>query len=286
MRHGRKINHLGRKSAHRKALLANLTIQLIRYKRIKTTVAKAKALRKYAEPLITRSKADSMHARRVVFSYLQSNEAVTELFDEVGPKIGDRPGGYTRIIKLGTRQGDAAEMCMIELVDFNDIYTQAKEQKASKKKRTRRGGKKKTDAEIAAETATVEETLTETAEEVTDEVAETVEEVTEEATDAAEEVAEAAEETVEAVEEEVTETVEEAKEEVAEAVEEATEAVEETAEEVAEATEEVAEEATEAVEEAAEEATDAAEEVAEAAEEATEEAGEEEADDEPKKRRG
>ena len=123
MRHGKKNNHLGRKEAHRYSLLSNLAISLITHKRIFTTVAKAKALRTYVEPLLTKSKDDSTHSRRVVFSYLQSKDAVTELFREVSQKIADRPGGYTRIIRTGNRLGDNAEMCMMELVDFNDIYT-------------------------------------------------------------------------------------------------------------------------------------------------------------------
>lgn len=145
MRHGKKINHLGRTAAHRKAMLANMASSLIEHKRINTTVAKAKALKKYVEPLITKSKDDSTHSRRTVFSYLKNKHAVTELFREVAAKVGDRPGGYTRIIKTGNRLGDNAEMCMIELVDFNDIYTNGKE--ATKAKgRSRRGGKKKTEA--------------------------------------------------------------------------------------------------------------------------------------------
>ena len=119
MRHGKTINHLGRTYSHRQALLSNMASSLILHKRINTTVAKAKALRKYVEPIITRSKDDSTHSRRMVFSYLQNKPAVIELFREVGPKVGDRPGGYTRIIKLGNRPGDNAEMCMMELVDFN-----------------------------------------------------------------------------------------------------------------------------------------------------------------------
>ena len=121
MRHGRKVNHLGRKAAHRKALMSNMASSLIIHKRIKTTVAKAKALRKYIEPLVTKSKTDTTHSRRVVFSYLQNKEAVKELFGEVRDKILDRPGGYTRILKIGNRLGDNAEMAMIELVDFNEF---------------------------------------------------------------------------------------------------------------------------------------------------------------------
>jgi large subunit ribosomal protein L17 len=150
MRHGKTVNHLGRKSEHRKALLANLACSLIEHKRINTTVAKAKALRKYVEPLITKSKTDSTHSRRMVFSYLKSKEAVTELFREVAPKIAERPGGYVRIIRTGLRHGDNAELCMIELVDFNTLYGK-EAAKAAAKKRTRRGGATKKKEEGAAE---------------------------------------------------------------------------------------------------------------------------------------
>lgn len=148
MRHGKTVNHLGRTSAHRKALMANMACSLIEHKRINTTLAKARELRKFIEPLITKSKKDETHSRRMVFSYLRNKEAVKELFGEVAAKIGDRPGGYTRIIKLGNRLGDAAEMCMIELVDFNTLYTAngKAEAAAAKKPRTRRAGKKKADA--------------------------------------------------------------------------------------------------------------------------------------------
>jgi len=142
MRHGKKINHLGRTASHRRALLSNLAISLITHKRINTTVAKAKALQRYIEPLLTKSKTDDTNNRRVVFSYLQNKEAVTELFRTVAPKIANRPGGYTRIIKTGFRLGDSADMAMIELVDFNDIYTNAK---VEKKATTRRGRKKATE---------------------------------------------------------------------------------------------------------------------------------------------
>lgn len=154
MRHGKTLNHLGRKSEHRQALMMNMANSLIAHKRINTTLAKAKALRRFVEPLITKSKADTTHNRRTVFSYLKNKEAVTELFREVAPKVADRPGGYVRIIRTGYRQGDNAEMCMIELVDFNTIYGAAAEAKSATKKRTRRGGatsKKK--AEGAAESA-------------------------------------------------------------------------------------------------------------------------------------
>ena len=152
MRHGDKINNLGRKKAHRDALLSNLASQLFMHKRIVTTLAKAKALRTYAEPLITRSKQNETHQRRIVFSYLQDKFAVTELFNVIGPKVGGRPGGYTRIIKLGIRPGDNAELAMIELVDFNEIYGKGKAEAKEPAKRTRRGGSRKK-AEGAAETA-------------------------------------------------------------------------------------------------------------------------------------
>lgn len=151
MRHGKKINHLGRQHSHREALLSNMSSSLILNKRINTTVAKAKALRKYVEPLITKSKVDSTHSRRVVFSYLHNKFAVAELFREVAPKIADRPGGYTRIIKLENRPGDNAEMCMMELVDFNLIYGgEGKESTARKAKGTRRRGSKKASAAAPA----------------------------------------------------------------------------------------------------------------------------------------
>lgn len=146
MRHGKKVNHLSRKSGHRKSMLSNMACSLIEHKRINTTVAKAKALRGFVEPLVTKSKDDTTHMRRTVFSYLRNKEAVSELFREVAPKVADRPGGYTRIIKTGNRLGDNAEMCMIELVDFNDIYTSGEEKKAAKPKRSRRGGAKKASA--------------------------------------------------------------------------------------------------------------------------------------------
>ncbi len=138
MRHGKKFNHLGRKKGHRKALLKNLSIALIEHKRINTTLAKAKALRVFVEPLITKAKSNDMHSRRVVFSYLQNKDAIKELFGTVAEKVGDRPGGYTRIIKTGARKGDGAEMAMIELVDFNELMLANKSDKP-KKKRTRRG---------------------------------------------------------------------------------------------------------------------------------------------------
>ncbi len=142
MRHGKKGNHLGRTASHRKAMLSNMASSLIIHKRIETTLAKAKELRGYVEPLLTRSKDDSTHSRRVVFSHLNDKESVKELFGAVSDKIADRPGGYTRIIKLGTRLGDAAEMAMIELVDFNDALLLANADKPAKTRRSRRGGKK------------------------------------------------------------------------------------------------------------------------------------------------
>ena len=158
MRHNKNFNHLGRKTAHRKAMLSNMACSLIEHKRISTTVAKAKALRQFVEPLVTRSKEDTTHSRRVVFSALGNKYAVSELFRSVGPKVASRDGGYTRIIRTGNRLGDNAEMCMIELVDFNDIYgTEAKKKRS---RRSRRGGAKAAAApavEAAATDAVVEE---------------------------------------------------------------------------------------------------------------------------------
>lgn len=151
MRHGKKINHLGRTANHRKAMLSNMASSLILHKRITTTLAKAKALRTYVEPLITKSKEDTTTNRRTVFSYLQNKEVVTILFREISQKVADRPGGYTRIIKTGNRMGDNAEMCFIELVDYNETMLTAKEGKKAAKPATRRGrtAKKKTDAPAA-----------------------------------------------------------------------------------------------------------------------------------------
>ena len=149
MRHNKAINHLGRKSGHRKALLANMASSLILHKRINTTVAKAKALKSYVEPLITKSKEDSTHSRRVVFSYLKNKEAVSELFRTVAPKVADRPGGYTRVLHTGFRQGDAAEMALIELVDFNEAALASAAPKAAKKS-TRRSRAKKAEAAVEA----------------------------------------------------------------------------------------------------------------------------------------
>lgn len=169
MRHGKKFNHLSRKKGHRKALLKNMSISLIEHKRIRTTVAKAKALRQYIEPLLTRAKKaateekikDATHHRRIIFSHLQNKEAVKTLFGEIAMKIADRPGGYVRILRTGFRQNDAADMCIIELVDFN---TDALETQTTKKKRTRRGRKKKTSGTTTATTdeAVVEETAEDT----------------------------------------------------------------------------------------------------------------------------
>ena len=155
MRHNKAINHLGRKSGHRKALLANLATSLILNKRIQTTVAKAKALKMYVEPLITKCKEDTTHSRRVVFSYLKNKEAVTELFRTVAPKIAERPGGYTRVLKTGFRQGDGADMALIELVDFNEAALAAAPKKEAKKT-TRRSSKKAVEAAPAAEAPAAE----------------------------------------------------------------------------------------------------------------------------------
>lgn len=165
MRHGKKVNHLSRKKGHRRSLLSNMACSLIEHKSINTTIAKAKALRVYVEPLLTKSKTDSTHSRRTVFSYLQDKEIVTELFRDVAPKIATRNGGYTRIIRTGYRLGDNAEMCMIELVDFNEVYTKEADTKTTR--RSRRGGKKGTTSSENVEetksetTASTEETVVE-----------------------------------------------------------------------------------------------------------------------------
>lgn len=191
MRHRKKLNHLSRKSAHRKAMLANMAISLIEHKRITTTVAKAKALRVYVEPLITKAKEDTTNSRRQVFSYLQNKDAVSELFRDIAAKVAERPGGYTRILKTGSRMGDNAEMCFIELVDYNENMLSesgdAKEKATTR--RSRRGGKKKTEANIVdAPAETVAAVAEETVEEVVEEtVVEVVEEVKEEVTEAKEE---------------------------------------------------------------------------------------------------
>ncbi|MCO6500653.1 MAG: 50S ribosomal protein L17 [Vicingus serpentipes] len=213
MRHGKKFNHLGRQKPHREAMLANMACSLIEHKKVSTTVAKAKALQKYVEPLITKSKTDSTHSRRVVFSYLKSKEAVTELFRDVSTKVADRPGGYTRILKTGFRLGDNAQMCFIELVDYNDNMLKETKSKKSSSRR-RRGGSKKEDANVAS----TEETVV---------AAEVVEETKAEAV----------------VEAPVEETVETPKAEEEVKVEAAAEVVEETKEEAPEAkTEDTSEE--------------------------------------------
>ena len=155
MRHGKKINHLGRKTAHRHSMLANMACSLVEHKRINTTVAKAKALKQFVEPLVTKSKEDTTHNRRLVFAKLRQKDAVAELFRTVAPKVGDRPGGYTRIIKLGNRLGDNADMAMIELVDFNELYNAGKPKKKSTRRSRRGGGAKKAETPApAAETKT------------------------------------------------------------------------------------------------------------------------------------
>ena len=185
MRHGNKINHLGRKYGHRAALLKNLSSALFMHKRIETTVAKAKELRGYVEPLVTKAKDNTTHSRRDVFSYLQDKFATKELFDVIAPKVGNRPGGYTRIVRLGQRQGDAAEMAIMELVDFNEVYTTKTTKVAEPKKKTRRAGStKKAEAteilqEKAAEIEEVKAEVADVVEEVKDEVTPT-EEKTEE----------------------------------------------------------------------------------------------------------
>jgi large subunit ribosomal protein L17 len=213
MRHAKRINQLGRTSSHRAAMLSNMAASLIMHKRITTTLAKAKELRKYLEPLITKSKNDTTHSRRVVFSYLQDKYAVTELFREISQKVADRPGGYLRILKTGFRQGDNAEMCIIELVDYNEDYTTQKETK--KTTRTRRSRKS-----TATAKPTVEETQTETVEQIAEEptveepTAETVEPIVEEPQAVEKETAPAAETEVEEPKqtEEPTDTAEETSE--------------------------------------------------------------------------
>lgn len=165
MRHGKKFNHLGRTADHRHAMLANMAISLIEHKRITTTLAKAKALKKYVEPLITRSKEDTTNSRRVVFRYLQNKEAVKELFGVVGPKVGDRPGGYTRVIKLGHRQGDGADIAFIELVDFDENMAKTPKAAVKKTRRSRKAAPKAEEAVEASKTEVVEAPAEETAEE-------------------------------------------------------------------------------------------------------------------------
>jgi len=196
MRHGKKFNHLSRQAPHRKAMLANMACSLIEHKRINTTVAKAKALQKYIEPLITKSKTDSTHSRRIVFSYLRQKEAVTELFRDVSVKVADRPGGYTRILKTGFRSGDNAQMALIELVDYNENMLQDAKQKSSSSRRRRRGGAKKKDTTTVAET-NIETTEAETKAEVIEELTtDTVEEVATEAVEETKEETKAAETTL------------------------------------------------------------------------------------------
>ena len=197
MRHGKKFNHLSRKSAHRKAMLANMACSLIEHKRIKTTLAKAKALRVYVEPLLTKSKNDTTHSRRTVFSYLKQKEAITELFADVATKITDRPGGYTRILKLSNRLGDNAQMAFIELVDYNEDYTTDK----PKRKKARRTKRKAVEAvtpgveeAVIIEENPAEEVVEAKVEEVTEEVAPVIEAKAEEVT---QEVAPVVEEKVE-----------------------------------------------------------------------------------------
>lgn len=153
MRHGKKINHLGRKTAHRHSMSANMACSLVEHKRINTTVAKAKALKQFVEPLVTKSKEDTTHNRRLVFAKLRQKDAVAELFRTVAPKVGDRPGGYTRIIKLGNRLGDNADMAMIELVDFNELYNAGKATKKKSTRRSRRGSGSSAAAAPAAKAA-------------------------------------------------------------------------------------------------------------------------------------
>ena len=215
MRHGKKFNHLGRKSAHRKAMLSNMACSLIEHKRINTTVAKAKALRTFVEPIISRSKDDSTHSRRMAFRRLKSKHAVSELFRNVGPAVANRDGGYTRIIRTGFRPGDNADMCMIELVDFNTIYgTEAK----AKKKRTRRGGAKK----VADAAAAVAEAATD----AVDTAADAVENVAEKAADAAADAAEKVSDAVEGAADAAEEAVANATEAAADAADDAADAAE------------------------------------------------------------
>ncbi|MBT8398989.1 MAG: 50S ribosomal protein L17 [Rhodothermia bacterium] len=224
MRHQRKRHRLGRTAPHRKATLAALSSALIQHKRITTTAPKAKALREFVEPIITRAKEDTTHNRRQVFRYLQDNDAVSELFGEVAEKVGDRPGGYTRIIKLGQRHGDAAPMAVIELVDYNDVRPEGA---AGGRKKTRRGRSRKSKAATAATSAA--SAAAAVAEDVAGSVDDAVETVIEEAA----EVVEKAEEVAEQVVESVQDQVEDVTDVVKDKVEDVAEAVEDTAEEVA-----------------------------------------------------
>jgi large subunit ribosomal protein L17 len=186
MRHGKKLNHLGRTASHRKAMLSNMASSLILHKRISTTLAKAKALRVYVEPLITKSKSDTTHNRRVVFSYLQDKDTVRVLFDEVSEKVTDRPGGYTRIIKTGNRLGDNAEMCIMELVDYNELLLAEKEPQKARTRRSRRGGKKE-ETQVSSKPEKTPEVTTAPVAEVEAEEVPVAEEV-QELSDVAEEV--------------------------------------------------------------------------------------------------
>lgn len=247
MRHQRKRHRLGRTAPHRKATLAALSSALIQNKRITTTAPKAKALREFVEPIISRAKEDTTHNRRQVFRYLQDNDAVSELFGEVAEKVGDRPGGYTRIIKLGQRHGDAAPMAVIELVDYNDVKPEGA---AGGRKKTRRGGRgRKSKADTAASAASV-------------------------AAGVAEDVAESVEDAVDAIAEEaadVVDTAEAVAEEVAEAVEDSAEAVEDAAENAGETVEEAAEDAVEEAQSKAEAGSDGSDEGEQADDDETEE---------------
>ena len=187
MRHKKKFNHLGRTSPHRKAMLSNMASSLILHKRITTTLAKAKALRSYIEPLITKAKEDSTHSRRLVFSHLQNKEAVSELFREIALKIADRPGGYTRILKVGPRLGDNAEMCMMELVDYNELMLEQKDDQKGKSTRRRRGTtKKKDDTDAKPKTEEPKDSAIPVEEVEEEVVAETIEEPVAEVTASAE----------------------------------------------------------------------------------------------------
>lgn len=222
MRHGKKFNHLGRKTAHRKAMLSNMACSLIEHKRIKTTVAKAKALRKFVEPLITKSKTDTTHSRRVVFSHLRQKEVVTELFGDIASKVATRNGGYTRILRIGNRLGDNAEMCFIELVDYNETYVTDKPKKKAKSTRRSSGAKKSSSTTPSVEEAVVvEETISEETELEETKTEEVVEDKTEApATEVVEETI--SEESVvdETTEAPAAEVVVEAKEETSEVNEE------------------------------------------------------------------
>ena len=222
MRHGKKFPHLGRKTAHRKAMLSNMACSLIEHKRIKTTVAKAKALRKFVEPLITKSKTDTTHSRRVVFSHLRQKEVVTELFGDIASKVATRNGGYTRILRIGNRLGDNAEMCFIELVDYNETYVTDKPKKKAKSTRRSSGAKKSSSTTPSVEEAVVvEETISEETELEETKTEEVVEDKTEApATEVVEETI--SEESVvdETTEAPAAEVVVEAKEETSEVNEE------------------------------------------------------------------